>query len=508
MKERNIMIGHQAHPWKIKTKKTYRKLLPYWLCLLLIFLAACSQTVPSDLTQELDELGVITKIYYVAPDGNDSNDGSAARPWRTISYAVSAASPVQGSEQIKVRAGLYQEEVELGKSGTAGKFIRLVAEPNVTLRYKGGGGGFAQGILESSGKSYWVIRGFRIEGLAPNVPETTAPPIWGGIVLKDATSILVRNNSVYRTGSSGIIVLPASYYGGGELEVTSKNIRVTNNTIDNANNWLDQEALSIWGVNGFDVSYNLVKNSKTEGIDAKVGSRNGRIHHNTVTNVAVWSGTGRNGGPAIYIDGNRADMYNIDVYNNVLYNNRADAIAVADEDSAIGGVRDIRIYNNIAYNNGTLGSNGGQCLSFGGRVTNVQAYHNTCYRNIYSFTIDAAYGANPSNITLRNNIFADPTYQNAYIKSATGIRLENNLITTTVANLFDPFFPAPTFTSVGNIRASSAGFVNAAANDFHLTASSAARDKGSSTVGKATTDFDGVTRPQGASPDMGAFEYR
>jgi hypothetical protein len=471
-----------------------------------LLLPSCSQQIAPG--AELDELGVIGNTYYVATGGNDANDGSSSRPWKTISYAVSANSPVQPSDRIIVRAGLYQEEVELGKSGTAGNYIRLIAQSGVTLRYRGGGGGFAQGILESSGKSYWLISGFRVEGLAASVPETTPPPIWGGIVLKDASNMIVRNNSTFRTGSSGIIVLPASYYDGGEREVTSKNIRVLYNTIDNANNWLDQEALSIWGVNGFEVAYNTVKNSKTEGIDAKVGARNGNIHHNTVTNVAVWSGTGRNGGPAIYLDGNRADMYNISVYNNVAYNNRADAFTVADEDSAIGGVRDIRIYNNIAYNNGTLGSNGGQCLSVIGRVNNVQMLHNTCYDNIYSFTVDSGYGASPSNLVFRNNIFASPKYQNAYIRDASNVRLENNLITNTIPNLFNPSFPAPTVTQVGNIRSRNAGFVNAAAKDFHLQATSVAIDKGDSDVGRATTDFDGVTRPQGTKPDLGAFEFR
>jgi hypothetical protein len=475
-----------------------------WFSLVCLVLAACSQ--PLEPVAELDDLGVIGQTYYVATNGNDANDGSLSSPWRTISYVVSAASPVQPSDRIIVRSGLYQEEVELGKSGTSGNYIRLLAQPNVTLRYRGGGGAFAQGVLESSNKSYWLIRGFRIEGVAPGT--TTGIPIWGGIVLKDARNMIVRNNSTFGTGSSGIIVLPASYYGGGEQEVTSKNIKVLYNTIDNANSWRDQEALSIWGVDNFEVAYNTVKNSFTEGIDAKVGSRNGSIHHNTVTNVALWSGTGRNGGPAIYIDGNRADMYNIDVYNNVLYDNRADAIAVSDEDSAIGGVRDIRIYNNIAYNNGTLAFNGGQCLSVGGGVTNIQMYHNTCYDNIYSFTVDSGYGANPSNITFRNNIFANPKYQNAYVKDATNVRLENNLITNTTANLFDPFFPAPTVTQVGNIRVGSAGFVNAGTKDFHLQATSPAVNKGSSNVGRATTDFDGTARPQGVRPDMGAFEYR
>ncbi len=50
-------------------------------------------------------------------------------------------------------------------------------------------------------------------------------------------------------------------------------------------------------------------------------------------------------------------------------------------------------------------------------------------------------------------------------------------------------------------------FVNAAGGDFHLEAGSPAIDVGLASASSAT-DFDGGSRPQGAGPDLGAFEYR
>src|SRR5207302_55096 len=49
-------------------------------------------------------------------------------------------------------------------------------------------------------------------------------------------------------------------------------------------------------------------------------------------------------------------------------------------------------------------------------------------------------------------------------------------------------------------------FVNLAAGDFHLQSGSPLIDKGT-TLSQVTNDYDGVSRPQGAGYDIGAFEY-
>jgi len=71
------------------------------------------------------------------------------------------------------------------------------------------GGSFEVGTIQSYGQSNWDINGFTIQ----NSP-------WAGIALHDAKNIRVENNHTSQTGSSGIIVLPGSYYGGDDAEVT------------------------------------------------------------------------------------------------------------------------------------------------------------------------------------------------------------------------------------------------------------------------------------------------
>ena len=51
----------------------------------------------------------------------------------------------------------------------------------------------------------------------------------------------------------------------------------------------------------------------------------------------------------------------------------------------------------------------------------------------------------------------------------------------------------------------SQNFVNAASDNFRLTASSPARNSG--TTGAPATDYDDVSRPREGTDDQGAFEY-
>ena len=54
--------------------------------------------------------------YYVSPSGNDSNDGSKAKPFATITCA---AKKVEAGDTVKILPGLYREEIKFSKKGTA-----------------------------------------------------------------------------------------------------------------------------------------------------------------------------------------------------------------------------------------------------------------------------------------------------------------------------------------------------------------------------------------------------
>ena len=353
-----------------------------------------------------------------------------------------------------------------------------------------------------------MIDGFRIEDTS-----------WAGISLRDANNMVVQNNHTYETGASGIIVMPDKYFDGGEAEVTSKNIKVLNNTVERANwKWRSgqqrvgapQEALTLWGVDGFEIGGNLLKESTKEGIDVKVGTRNGSIHSNTVTGTAQVSGDfgSYRGGPAIYVDGNRANTFNIDIYNNVVHNNTADGIIIADEDIAVGGVSDIRVYNNVVYDNGKMGVNGGVGIGVVHNAKDVEIVNNTVAGNIKSFVLGGSSGqVQVEDILVRNNIFADSQFRSGVLNNAKNVTFDNNLSTED----FDVLFRSG---SVSDLRESqnetvdSIDFLNPGKDNFRLKSSSAAINNGSSKIGAyALEDFNGVTRPLGGGIDQGAFEF-
>ena len=448
--------------------------------------------------------------YYVSVNGSDDNPGTQDKPWKTIDYAVGKDSPIKAGDTVLVQPGTYTELITLGKSGEIGSGkITLKANGDVTLKDPDPNqGGFREGVIQSAGKSHWVIDGFRIENTS-----------WAGISLRDAEDITVQNNHTYETGASGIIVLPDTYYDGGEKEVTSKDIKVLNNTIERANwRWEGrgdsngtQEALSIWGVDGFEVANNTIDQGNREGIDAKTGSRNGSIHDNKVTRTALVSGTpgGYQGGSAIYVDGGRANLFNIDIYNNEVYGNTADAISIADEDPGQGDVSDIRIFNNVVYDNGKQGVNGGQGIAISNNVRDLEIFNNTFSNNVQAITVygnSYTGGYQPSNISIRNNIFADSTYRNGYIEYAKNVTLENNLFTDRFNDLYEGGKHITNLRSSNNTEVQSIGFNSPSSHDFHLTPASVAVDNGFNIDPDVNFDKDGKQRNQGKAIDLGAYE--
>jgi hypothetical protein len=157
---------------------------------------------------------------------------------------------------------------------------------------------------------------------------------------------------------------------------------------------------------------------------------------------------------------------NTTIRNSSIHDNRGD-----------GGVtlnhgRNILFSNNLVYNNLN-----GVGVAYG-NPTNTQIYNNTIYNHPQGDGISLTSVA--ASTVIKNNIL----YQNsrAIQDQGVGTVVSKNLTT-------DP------------------KFMNAAANDFRLQATSPAIDAGIA-LSAVLTDLKGISRPQGAGYDIGAYEYQ
>ena len=136
---------------------------------------------------------------YVATAGSDSNTGTQAKPFKTITKAAAAA---KAGTTVHVAAGTYNGNVSTKTSGTASGKIRFVSDTKWGAKIVGTG---SEAMWTNNG-NYVEINGFDISG----------PGRLG--VLNYASNTLVTNNHIHNltisagcTGDGGAGVVNATY---------------------------------------------------------------------------------------------------------------------------------------------------------------------------------------------------------------------------------------------------------------------------------------------------------
>jgi len=408
-----------------------------------------------------------TPAYYVDtnhPSASDSNPGTEALPWKTIQKA---ANTLVAGDTAYIKQGTYTGLVSPKNSGSAGAFITYSAYPGHEQKAILNGSGF-----RITGKSYIKVSGFKIQ-------EVLTGSSRGIDIVGPASNITISGNYIYHTFSSCIAVW-GRVYPTVAPDASVTGLIIENNKVEKCNDGAFNEMITVAnGIDGFEIRNNEVLNAVAhgnggEGIDAKLGVKNGKIYGNRVHNLQ------RIG---IYIDGANRYATNIEVFNNLVYNNtNSEGINIGKEEP--GGIVDgVKVYNNIVYGNGRNG-----IVLYrhpdddGVNMRNITIINNTTYNNGLQTGHNAggitiSYST-AQNVVVRNNI----AYKNSDFQISTNAgTVDHNLIT-------DPLF------------------MNEAGRDFHLKSGSPAIDAVS--VGAPTTDYDGVSRPQGTAFDIGAYEYR
>ncbi len=416
----------------------------------------------------LVDTGTTGPVYFVAPNGSDSNSNVQARnqntPWRTISKAASVLSP---GDTVKVRAGTYREKVAPANSGnaTAG-YITFMAYPGETPIIDSVGTfspnpGY-DAPFRVNNRSYIKFIGFRI-------PSSDG----FGVLVQASDHIEIRNNTISQTRHSGISTPDSTY------------IVIDGNDVGYANTSMNQESISLPSTTNFEVSNNKVHHGFKEGIDAKESSSYGKIFSNEVYAMAR---------VGIYLDGYGATQSNIDIFNNIVRDANPNSSGAGEDGIRVGNERggsenNIRIYGNIVFN----ARRSGIAIDSWTSNASVPTFSNIAIVNNTTYGNGIAVG-NPSGFGIR---VSTPI-------NLTGLVVRNNIA---VGNKSNGISPLPTGQSVGNnFVAGDPQFVSSATRDFRLRLGSPAINTGTP-ISWLTTDFAGVTRGQGAGYEIGAYEF-
>ena len=311
------------------------------------------------------------RVFHVAPDGDDSGPATAERPWASVDKAAAEA---RAGDTVVLRGGTYMLKAPLRLTGAG--------QEDAWITIKGAQGETpvldAGSIQTADGRGRLSTR--------------------GAVQVDGATYLRLKNLHVRESYGAGFAVTGRNTqhieligcssdhsYAPGFWLYQSQDLRVIGCEVTRSNDLrmagegatgrreAPHEALSIAGVQGFEVAYCRVHRGYKEAIDCKENSAHGKIHHNECYDmprqglyVDAWFGTLEDVelyentvhdcefGVAVAVEGRGANMRNVSIHNNVIYRNRASGIFLAMWGTD-GPRENIRIYNNTVCNNGRAG---------------------------------------------------------------------------------------------------------------------------------------------------------
>jgi len=359
--------------------------------------------------------------YYVATNGNDTNEGSVRSPWATI---INAMRKVQPGDTIFVRGGTYAEgeiwiQRNYGMGGKNGKYVTISAYPGERPIFTDGSRGM---IIDAS----YV----RVIGLDFQNGKSMYNVDWSG-----ATDHIEFINNRF-SGVSGYAAIGIT----GDYNLVEGNIiNISGNTT---------------GTLGHGIYASRGRNTIIRG-NVIAGATGFGIHLYEER---------RSGDPA----GSLRQIKNIIIENNFVSasRQRSGIIVGAGADGGPAQIDSVIVRNNVIFNNPMYG------ILIGGwsEVKNIQIYHNTIYGNGNNGIQILQHEV--KNVAIKNNIIRVKNgarhIDNA--PNAPGVVAERNLYHAAAMALNNVQDHKPLN---GDPR-----FVEASKNDFHLRQGSMAIDAG------------------------------
>ena len=500
-----------------------------------LLLAALAALSSHALGAALPWAAATAPTVYVATTGNDQNPGTLTSPMRTIQHAVANATP---GTTILVRGGVYHEQVNLTRSGSAaGGYITLQNYVGEKPVIDGTGlqlpSGSTTGLFTLSDVSYVKLIGFEIR----NLSSGSADVVPAGIFVTGAGNhLLITNNYVHHiqttvNSSDGNAFGIAVY--GTRAPASINALSIDSNEVAYLTTG-SSESLTLNGnVQNFIVSHNRVHDNNNIGIDmigyegtapntAYDRARDGLVSANTVYNISSYGNPayGNNySADGIYVDGgtritiernavSHADIGIevasehggrlsdfVTVRSNVISYSNLTGLSIGGYDGSRGGTDSCTIVNNTLYGNDTQQSGTGEFI-VQYHATRNQFKNNIVYANDQGLFFNEATSYATAPVVLDGNL---------YFSSADPSALSWNWNGNSYGTLAD------FVTGSGNDHQSQYAdpqFVNVTAGNFRTSATSPAVDHGLN-LGSAvfgTLDFAGNARVQGKGVDIGAYE--
>ena len=135
--------------------------------------------------------------YFVTKTGNDTNPGTHSSPWKTLSHA---ANMLIAGDTVYIGSGTYTERLTPVNSGTNGQYINFISQAGASVTIDGTSislPDYDSGLVHIEGKSFIKVSGLNIRNAGPFQNNS-------GIFIDTSSNIIIENNNIYNTVSSGI----------------------------------------------------------------------------------------------------------------------------------------------------------------------------------------------------------------------------------------------------------------------------------------------------------------
>ena len=468
------MPGSWSRRWKVCSCKG----LPRFLVIgLFLPWQLAGRTVFVDLTIQQESCAVYD------PLGRDCGTGQS-RCYRSLQQAIDGADY---GDTILIREGFYPDTIRVRSRPELPGYLTIMNHQGEKVVIDGNNPDIGPLIEISSDRV--VLKGLEITHSATF-----------GIYSSGTRDIHIEDCKVAYANDGGIVFVDAARIYINRCHVHHNNYRGLRAA---------HEGISVHNVDTFEICGCKVHDNKEEGIDAKYGSKHGKIYNNLVY---------RNNGPNIYID--KANL--IDVYNNIVHSAVAKSGISLNIESAWHTpglpwtLHHVNVYNNVIYHNS--GGIGFWLEPGGGEEKqalwdHIRIINNTIVGNARKGEDRGGgiYVLNPEpenfgdSIIIRNNLFAGNINEvsrsiwDRYGKGQPAKFIIDH-------NLFVEGEPSDYFGD-DPVIVRDPGLVDPGAFDFSLQAGSPAIDAGSPLAAPAT-DILNHPRPTGGGIDIGAFEYQ